>query len=162
MTGFRVWPAMIDCSATTAMTRSTASAGNDLVNGGAGNDLLVIRGTEGQLDTLTGGAGSDTLQVDPAGGTLTLSGTANITTVEVFDGSGQVVQGTTGSNTLDFSGFASVVGVSAILGLAGNDTITGSGGGDTIDGGLGNDLINGGAGDDVIKIRRRGGAVRPR
>ena len=102
---------------------------------------------------MTGGVGNDTLLVDPAGGALTLNGTSNISAFEVFNGGGQIVQGTTGSNTLDFSGLASVVGVSAILGLAGNDTITGSGGGDTFDGGPGNDLINGGAGDDVIKIR---------
>ena len=128
-------------------------SGADQVNGGGGDDILTIRGTEGQSDTVNGGAGTDTLRVDAAGGAVTLAGTGMISSVEVFNGNGQGVRGTSGSNVLDFSGFTSVVGVASISGLGGSDTLTGTGGPDVLDGGGGADQVNGGDGDDTILIR---------
>jgi Ca2+-binding RTX toxin-like protein len=93
------------------------------------------------------------VRVDPAGGAVNLVGTGAITQVEVFNGMGQAVRGTSGSNVLDFSGFTSVVGVASISGLGGNDTMTGSGSGDLLDGAGGTDLVDGGGGDDTILIR---------
>jgi VCBS repeat-containing protein len=129
-------------------------SGMDKVDGGRGDDVLWIRAAEGQFDMLIGGDGVDTLRVASAGGTVTLDRTANISTIEVFDGAGQAVQGNSTANTLDFSIFASVVGVASLSGLGGNDILTGSSGRDVINGGTGADQLNGGAGDD----RLNGGA----
>ncbi len=125
-------------------------SGMDRVDGGRGNDILVIRAAEGQFDLLIGGDGIDTLRVTAAGGVATLEGTANISTIEVFDGAGQAVRGSSAANTLDFSIFTSVVGVASISGLGGNDILTGSGGRDVINGDAGADQLNGGAGDDLL------------
>jgi Ca2+-binding RTX toxin-like protein len=127
--------------------------GNDTLDGGPGDDLLLIRAAEGQFDTLIGGDGTDTLRVNPSGGAVTLNSTASISTIEVFDGGGQTVRGTSGANLLDFSGFTSVVGVASITGLAGNDSLTGSSGADLLDGGSGNDRLDGRSGDDILRIR---------
>ncbi|SFJ89220.1 N,N-dimethylformamidase beta subunit family domain-containing protein [Caulobacter sp. UNC279MFTsu5.1] len=125
-------------------------SGTDRVDGGRGNDILVIRGSEAQFDTLIGGDGTDTLRVISGGGAVTLDRTANISTIEVFDGAGQMVLGNSAANTLDFSIFASVVGVASISGLGGNDILTGSSGRDVIYGGAGVDQLFGGAGDDLL------------
>ncbi|KRA67199.1 hypothetical protein ASD89_03030 [Caulobacter sp. Root656] len=125
-------------------------SGTDRVDGGRGNDILLIRAAEGQFDTLIGGDGTDTLRVDPAGGAAVLEKTSTISTIEVFDGGGQAVRGSSNANTLDFSIFASVVGVASISGLGGNDILTGSSGRDVINGDGGADQLNGGAGDDLL------------
>jgi VCBS repeat-containing protein len=125
-------------------------SGTDRVDGGRGDDILLIRAAEGQFDTLIGGDGTDTLRVNPAGGAVTLDRTANISTIEVFDGAGQAVRGSSAANTLDFSIFASVGGVASISGLGGNDILTGSSGRDVIYGGAGLDQLYGGAGDDLL------------
>jgi Ca2+-binding RTX toxin-like protein len=126
-------------------------AGNDVLDGGAGNDVLLISGSQAQFDTMIGGDGTDTLRVNPAGGAVTLNSTANISTVEVFDGGGQAVQGNGSGNVLDFSGFASVVGVTSISGLGGADTLIGTSGADVLIGGAGADQLTGGAGDDIFR-----------
>jgi glucose/arabinose dehydrogenase/Ca2+-binding RTX toxin-like protein len=122
----------------------------DRVDGGAGNDSVTIRGKEAQADTIIGGADNDSILVDAAGGVVTLNGTELISGVEMFDGGGQAVQGTSASNLLDFSSFATVQNLAALNGLGGNDSIFGHGGDDTIDGGSGNDIIVGGLGNDTL------------
>jgi Ca2+-binding RTX toxin-like protein len=122
-----------------------------VLDGGAGNDVLLISGSQAQFDTMIGGDGTDTLRVNPAGGAVTLNSTANISTVEVFDGGGQAVQGNGSGNVLDFSGFASVVGVTSISGLGGADTLIGTSGADVLIGGAGADQLTGGAGDDIFR-----------
>ena len=134
-------------------TRSTAASGTDNVNGGAGDDLIIVRGTEAQGDTMTGGTGIDTLRITGTAD-LTLNGTALITEIEVLDGGGRALRGTNSvANVLDLSGFTTVTNLTRVLGLSGADTLTGSSGADTLDGGVDIDTVRGGDGDDAIIIR---------
>ncbi len=124
--------------------------GNDSMLGGNGDDWFLIGSTEAVGDTINGGIGTDHLQVRAGSGLLTLSTTQNFSQIEVFDGAGSVVQGTTGADFLNFSIFSTVSNVAAINTYQGNDTIIGSGGGDTINGGGGTDSITGGGGNDSL------------
>ncbi|MBP7000029.1 peroxidase family protein [Amaricoccus sp.] len=127
-------------------------AGNDTSNGGDGNDIIVIRGNEGRNDFMNGGAGlADTIRVDASGGAVTLAGTNRISNVEIFDGGGEAVLGTSSGETFDFSKFVVVSGVASIRSMGGADTVTGSNGADNILGGGGNDTLNGGLGDDNLQ-----------
>ncbi|ORF02841.1 calcium-binding protein [Snodgrassella alvi] len=102
----------------------------DLLNGGAGNDILwggvgdnILNGGEGN-DTLCGGAGDDILNGDE--GNDTLNGN---------DGN-DILNGDEGNDTL--------------WGGAGDDILNGDEGNDTLNGGTENDILNGGAGDDIL------------
>ena len=121
----------------------------DTVRGGGGDDTIVIRGTEALGDTMVGGTGTDTLRL---AATADLNGTSLITEIEVLDGAGFSLRGTSGVNVLDLSGFATVTNLASVLGLAGNDTLVGSSGNDTLNGGSGVDTVRGGAGNDTILV----------
>ncbi|GGJ36564.1 S8 family serine peptidase [Neoroseomonas lacus] len=127
--------------------------GSDSIRAGNGDDLLLIGGSEVLSDTIDGGGGTgDRLQIRAGSGPLTLSTLANFTGIEVFDGSAQIVQGTSGGDVLDFSTFTSVVNLASIIAYEGNDTVIGSGNADTIDGRGGNDSILAGGGDDLVSV----------
>ena len=96
-------------------------AGTDTLAGGGGNDIFLIRNADAQSDVMSGGDGSDTLRVAADSGIVTLA-KLQLPDIEVFEGGGQIIQGTSSANTFDFSTFTSVTGVAAILGLAGNET----------------------------------------
>ena len=125
--------------------------GTDTVNGDAGNDIILIRGTEAQNDTMNGGADLDTLRLTGTAAVV-LTGTGQLTGIEVLEGGGLSLSGTSAANVFDLSGFTSVTGLASLLGLAGNDTLTGSAFADTINGGTGTDVIDAGGGDDVVQI----------
>ena len=130
-----------------------AGAGNDGVYGGDGDDLIAFRGsiTSNGYDAIDGGAGTDTLIALAAN---TAIGFASITGIETIDGGGFAnvfIVGTTGDDSLDFSGIT-LTGIAAIKGGAGADTIIGSAGADTIWGEAGNDTLYGGTGDDHFVI----------
>ena len=127
-------------------------SGTDNIDGGPGNDLIRVTGTEAQADTMTGGDGTDTLQIFGSSD-LTLNGTSPITGIEMLDGGGQSIVGTTAANTIDLSIFATVTNLIGIRGLGGSDTLTGSNFADQLDGGTGIDTVHGGAGDDTIIVR---------
>ncbi|KGJ16865.1 Hint domain-containing protein [Paracoccus sanguinis] len=126
---------------------------DDLIEGLAGNDRIVIGDAPGN-DTILGGDGGDTLDASgqTAGTTVTYSGA----------GEGTVVQG---ADSVSFAGIerlnlgwgndaVTAAGTSAGIDVntgAGDDTIIGSDARDTIDGGAGNDLIDSGDGDDLIE-----------
>ncbi|MGX8835642.1 calcium-binding protein, partial [Amedibacillus sp. YH-ame6] len=57
----------------------------------------------------------------------------------------KVLEGTSGSDTLD-----AMFEESKLYGREGNDTLNGSSGDDILDGGTGNDYLNGGAGSDIL------------
>jgi len=143
-------------------------AGNDVLNGGAGNDYINAGGSyDGGNDTVDGGDGYDIVafnyggegsgitftstgpngtQVDPLGGTHTLS---NLEEVHLIGGSG--------ADT--FTGDA---GRNWIQGNAGDDTLTGGGGNDTFaysTQGSGIDRITDLTGGDNLAFSNPGGAV---
>lgn len=125
--------------------------GTDTVNGDAGNDIILIRSTEAQNDTMNGGADIDTLRLTGTAAVV-LTGTSQLTGIEVLEGGGLSLSGTSAANVFNLSGFTSVTGLASLLGLAGNDTLTGSAFADTINGGTGTDVIDAGGGDDVVLI----------
>ncbi|MFT3973573.1 MAG: hypothetical protein QM699_09025 [Amaricoccus sp.] len=127
-------------------------AGNDSIDGGAGNDTFLVRTTEMQSDTLIGGAGTDILKIDGTAD-LVMATLSRVSGIETFDGNGLALRGTSSADTLNLSGFTTVLGLTGIYGLSGNDTLVGSSGNDTLDGGANNDSMDGGAGDDTFLAR---------
>ncbi|AYF85837.1 heme peroxidase [Pseudomonas sp. DY-1] len=121
--------------------------GNDTLNGGAGNDL--IDGATG-ADSMTGGAGNDTFYVDNV---------LDSVTEAVGDGRDMVrttlASYSLGANVEDLayigsSNFTAVGNglANVIAGAVGNDTLSGGGGNDMMFGVAGNDVLNGNAGAD--------------
>lgn len=126
--------------------------GSDSISGGAGDDTIVVRSTEATGDQIDGGAGTDTLSIDGTTN-LSLSTTANFSSLELMVASGVQIRGTASADVLDFSGFTSVTGVTGIYGLSGNDSLVGSAVADTLYGGANVDTVRGGGGDDTIVVR---------
>ena len=137
--------------ATTALTVTGSSGGNNIVTGsgadtidgggggdaiaaGAGNDTVYYYASESSID---GGSGTNTL-ILKAATTVDLSNadqtTGDLTTVSNF----QNVDGSAVSTGMSMSGSS---GINVITGGSGDDTIDGGAGADTIDGGGGNDVI---------------------
>lgn len=125
--------------------------GTDTVSGGDGDDVIYITDPAVNTDAIDGGAGIDTVIVAERAGVVTLTTTARMVGVEVFDGGGQEFAGTDANNTIDFSVFTTVRGVVSFNAKGGNDVVTGSAGADTLIGNTGNDTLRGGAGDDTLQ-----------
>ena len=139
--------------------------GEDIVNGGAGNDQITMLVTAGNVDTIDAGAGNDT---------LVLSGVVpgnHVVRVNLASTTDQVVSiggvadalvqhglTQTGFENLDASGIGSAVNVTGsagnniIKGSNGDDWMTGGAGDDTLIGGLGCDTMIGGVGNDTYVI----------
>ena len=95
---------------------------SDLIDGGAGSDIISADGSEGgsvvASDTITGGAGDDLINADGS------------------EGGADVISGGSGNDTIN-GGWA-------------NDQINGDSGDDLIDAGGGNDFVDGGDGNDIL------------
>jgi Ca2+-binding RTX toxin-like protein len=128
----------------------SGGAGNDQIFGGHGDDTILVTGTQDTFDIVDGGPGTDTLQV--AGkGALTLAGfDATASSIEVWAGNGNQVDGTAAAEAFNFSGLTSVGGLKNVDGGGGDDTIVGSNFADDLRGGAGNDTLNGGGGSDLL------------
>ena len=112
--------------------------------------MILISGSEAVSDTMNGGLGTDTVRITGSSDAV-LTGTSQMTSIEIFDGSGRSLQGTDSANTFNFSAYT-LTNVAGILALGGNDTIVGSAGADVINGGTGTDNIDGGLGNDTIRV----------
>jgi Ca2+-binding RTX toxin-like protein len=137
--------------------RITASNSAALVDGGTGNDTIMITdgGFRGAFVTeIDGGDGNDNITGSAeaeliVGGTeasrlpADIRATANLSDAPGLDD--DVIDGGGGDDEI-YGGR----GQDDIRGGLGNDSLYGGSGNDTIDGGLGNDVIDGGAGDDTL------------
>ena len=144
-----------------------ATAGNDIIvtrnallsdwiNGGAGDDILVVMGGN---DTVLGGDGTDTLIIDWSDETMGVGNpTDGIGDLDLINTSGTIYVGAsgfesylirTGSAADDISG---TPWEDRIETGAGNDFLHGNGGNDILDGGIGADTLYGGAGNDLYYV----------
>lgn len=112
--------------------------GNDVIEGGAGDDRLYGMGGN---DVIYGGADNDTIH-----------GRGLDTPVDADDADSDYIDGGTGNDVISGDD-----GDDTILGGEGDDSIRGDNalaftvdGNDTIDGGIGNDRLAGDGGDDVV------------
>jgi len=127
--------------------------GSDNLIGGDGDDTFLMSGTDAGYDRFDGGAGYDVIRGSTGDDVIRMYNFRLAATVEKIDGGGgnDILAGTGSSDTLDFSA-TELVGIALIDGGAGNDAVMGSAGNDTIVGGSGTDNLIGNAGDDTFLI----------
>src|SRR4029453_11525567 len=142
--------------------RLVAGKGDDLMQGGAGNDTLVWNQGDGsdRADGQAGNDGSevngaptlgDAFTIDPvAGGTVRLRRT-NLGQF-TFDAATErfEVNGLGGDDSVTANNGVGAATLLTVDGGAGADQVNGSDGADLILGGEGNDVLSGGGGDDRI------------
>lgn len=121
------------------------------VDGGAGDDIIVILDEVMQRARIDGGDGNDYLQA--GGGDTRIDGGDGDD--EIYGGSGNDrIYGGSGINLIfGGPGNDTIVGGrdnDEIYGEDGNDRLLGRDGGDVLDGGSGRDRIRGGRGDDLL------------
>ena len=126
---------------------------NDIINGGAGNDTVIV--LEGEfIDDVDGGVGSDTLDLSDMDGTGGPGGTSGAAIVNLAAGTWDLTSGSGGARTI--AGIEIVRGTQlgdTITGGAGVETLFGNGGADTLSGvGAGADRLWGGLGNDIYII----------
>lgn len=132
---------------TETLARTVVGAA-DIINGGAGDD--IIAGLTG-ADVLDGGDGNDTLDYSLSLGGVTVNLATN--TASGGDAAGDIISnfeniwGSAYNDVLTGSDVANILN-----GGAGNDIISGGAGADTITGGTGADTITGGTGGDSIDL----------
>ncbi len=114
----------------------SGNAGNDLIDGGGGRDMVDY-----SWESSWGGPGLGVV-VDLAAGTATDTHGDTDTLIDIEE-----VRGTDQSDTMTAAGLGTDI---RFEGLGGNDTLTGGSGGDWLDGGAGDDTLNGAAGDDWL------------
>lgn len=138
-----------------------ALAGNDTINGGAGEDFVHY----GE-DLLTDG-GDRGITADLAAGRI-IDSFGDIDLVSNIEGVygtdlADVIRGNAGENRLVGEGgndsISGAGGADILLGRDGNDLLNGEGGNDEIWGGAGADTIDGGAGQDLVRYLEATGAV---
>lgn len=157
-----------------------ATAANDILQGGDGNDRLfglggrdILEGGDGNdtlygglgADTMRGGAGNDTYEVDSAGdvvdetngaggdagGTDKVLASVDYTLTQYVE----ILQ-LTGNADIDGTGnelnnrVLGNSGDNVLMGMDGNDTVRGDAGDDVLNGGLGRDQLIGGPGADMF------------
>lgn len=116
------------------------TASNDIINGFAGNDTVLVGGGQ---DMVTGGSGKDLLIIDFDGDSEAFFMANGNTTI------------TDGLNTsVTFSGFERIeyfgsIGNDTIVLGGGDDTVSGNNGNDSLDTGAGAAIVSGGAGTDL-------------
>jgi Ca2+-binding RTX toxin-like protein len=137
----------------------TDSNGDDTITGNDGDNTITVTGG---IDTVDGGAGNDLLVVDYSSSTgaitvtaIAVSGGGDSVSYTSFDnytiltGSGiDTITMTVGDNHID----AGDVGANAITVGSGNNTIISGSGIDSITAGDGDNNINAGAGADTISV----------
>jgi Ca2+-binding RTX toxin-like protein len=140
------------------------SSENDIVDGGAGDDVAEFAGSNITLTaTSVTGAGDDLL-ISMEG--LQLRAVASGSTIDAsaYSGGSVTIVGSSGDDTLTGGAGDDLIiagsgrdvvaggpGDDVILGGSGDDTLSGGAGKDTISGGQGRDSINGGSDDDDLR-----------
>jgi VCBS repeat-containing protein len=137
----------------------------DTVNGGGGNDILVLRGDYSGVNAVTFGGEAftsiETVTLMSASDTRFFGGGTRYS-YDITTNDNNLAEGATmtfnggalrADETLRFNGSAETDGNFRIFGGDGNDGIVGGAGHDLIYGGLGADTMAGGAGNDVFRYQ---------
>lgn len=124
--------------------------GDDMVLGGDGYNTIQVASTEAVNDVMLGGPNTDTIATVGGGPVAINNFNAAAASIEVWNGGGYAIFGTSGNNILDFSAMT-FSGVVYVDGRAGDDRITGTGGADELRGGEGNDTLIGLGGVDILR-----------
>ncbi|MBC7987058.1 MAG: pre-peptidase C-terminal domain-containing protein [Sphingomonadaceae bacterium] len=169
---------LMHVSATTHAATGTLTSGNDTMNGGANNDVLmgsfgtdVLNGdTENDtlyggydIDSVNGGDGDDRIGILDGEFIDNVDGGLGVDTLDLsnIQGVSEAVNIDLGAGTFTgLGGSTTIASIESVLGTQRDDTLDAGGiGGVTLDGGLGDDQINGyinnqtllgGLGDDTI------------
>jgi serralysin len=128
----------------------TGGAGTDKLYGENGDDTFVVAGIDDQKDIFSGGNGTDKILVAGVVDLTVASFSASSSSIELWEGNGGAILGTSSKNILDLSGLTAITGVAYIDGAAGNDIVTGTAFADDLRGSAGNDSLYGGGGDDNL------------
>ncbi len=113
---------------------------SDTLDGGAGNDTLVVGGG---FDSVFGGDGEDTLILDYANAAVGNNFSMNTASITNFSNSSVVFSG------IEHLDIRTGAGNDAVLGTAQADTLSGGAGDDTLDGAAGAVTVDGGLGTDL-------------
>ncbi|MFN3669789.1 MAG: beta strand repeat-containing protein [Brevundimonas sp.] len=149
----------------------TTVGGDNLVNAGAGNDVIIdysgsstLNGGDGDdrfdmnafgyysgwatgTDTLNGGAGIDLAQLYWASLSSNVTATLSNGSLSATSGNGAMtLVGASIERLIVYSGS----GADVLTGGTGDDILSSGDGADTLNGGGGDDLLDGGAGDDIL------------
>jgi Ca2+-binding RTX toxin-like protein len=124
--------------------------GDDTVLGGDGFNTIQVASTEAVNDVMLGGPNTDTIATVGGGPVAINNFNAAAASIEVWNGGGYAIFGTSGNNILDFSAMT-FSGVVYVDGRAGDDRITGTGGADELRGGDGKDTLIGLGGVDILR-----------
>jgi Ca2+-binding RTX toxin-like protein len=136
----------------------------DVLNGGDGNDTMIISGTNTGRDVIDGGIGTDTLDLSAFTGTVWVDYAFQGDDVWTFSGAAwkrvadltsiETLLGTSGDDQVYGDGNANGIsgggGADFIVGRAGNDVLNGNDGNDRLYGDDGNDTLSGGNGTDEL------------
>ena len=139
---------------TSARDTFRGGAGADTLRGHFGDDTFEVTGSEALADTMIGGDGLDFLKVTGTARLVLNNFNALSAEIEIWQGNGHGLEGTSGVNVFNLSFLTSVEGLTSISGLGGNDTITGSKFADTIAASGTDaefDTMNGGLGTDTFR-----------
>nr|CAD6405445.1 heme peroxidase [Rhizobium sp. Q54] len=132
--------------------RLTGNSGNNALNGGAGEDTVVLSGSH---ESKVFGLSGSNVTITASG-----QGTDTLTSVERADIGGtsyRIVAGTNNPDASLNSDSALNGGKDLVLGFNGDDTLNGGNDDDILKGGSGNDHLNGGAGNDILDGGTSGG-----
>jgi Ca2+-binding RTX toxin-like protein len=142
---------------------NVASAFNDTLTGGSGDDL--INGLAG-ADTMMGGLGNDTYVIDNFGDVVLESDDGAIDTLQLaLTAAGTYTMADLVDNATVTAAATVAVNVNGngwdnrITGNAAANILRGDWGNDTLDGGAGSDKLIGGGGDDVYVVGEAGDVV---
>lgn len=144
----------------------TANGGDDTISTGGGDDRITLQSTLTAADNIDGGTGNDTLVLSgdySAGITFDANTVTNVELIQLGINSCKLIlhDGTNDSNlwvigsslstgqTLYIDGSAESSAALTVTGGDGGNTLVGGGGNDSFTGGSSADLLIGGAGDNI-------------
>jgi Ca2+-binding RTX toxin-like protein len=129
-------------------------AGNDSLDGAAGDDTFLVSSYYEGFDIYNGGNGNDTIKALANYTNIGLTGDFGATnSIEEISADGKTDVTVLGDNSNNSLNFTNTILTNVVVnGADGNDTIIGNAQANSIRGGTGNDSLDGAAGDDTFLV----------